>query len=166
MDAAGAGQAVEFSPFLPPAKLHEAVGRGAGVMVVPLQDNFYNRNLTCPVKALDALSHGLPSVSSDLPSARAVLGDSAVYIPPGDAKALGVAILGLFDDPERYATLATIAAQRADVTGVAKAGGADPRLARKRRHPSGQAHLTRVAGTYSPVCSGPDQSSLPGGAKW
>ena len=82
VDATGAGQAVEFSPFLPPAKLHEAVGRSAGVMVVPLKDNFYNRNLTCPVKALDALSHGLPSISSDLPSARAVLGDSAIYIPP------------------------------------------------------------------------------------
>jgi len=113
VDALGAGDSVEFFPFLAPAELDRALGRSVGAMVVPLRDTFYNRSLTCPVKALDALSQGIPSVATDLPSTRGVLGDSAVYVPPDAVDALGRAIAAVFGDARTFGELAAAAGERA-----------------------------------------------------
>ncbi|MEM9480607.1 MAG: glycosyltransferase family 4 protein [Verrucomicrobiota bacterium] len=97
---------VKLQPFMPPAELHRALGQDLSLMLVPLKDNHYNRFLTCPVKALDALSHGIPSVASDLPSTKGVLGESAIYAEPGKVKATAKAAIAVLDDPGRYETMA------------------------------------------------------------
>jgi glycosyltransferase involved in cell wall biosynthesis len=100
--------------FLSPKAFRAALETEASVGIVALNDNYYNRYLTCPAKALDYLSHGLPVVASDLPSTRGVLGPAAVYVQPGDAEGLYRAILHLLDDPEAYARAVEASRQRAD----------------------------------------------------
>ena len=110
----GASRKVKLAPFLPPKKLRETLAGEMSLGILPLQDNFYNRYLTCPAKALDYLSEGLPSVASDLPSTREVLGDSAVFVPPEDPVALVSAIQELLDSPEQYRLKSRMASQRAE----------------------------------------------------
>ncbi len=85
----------------------------ASVGIVALHDTFYNARLTCPAKALDYLSHGLPIIASDLPSNRSVIGDGAIYVPPNDTPALRAALLALLDDPAEYARRSALSFQRA-----------------------------------------------------
>ena len=56
------------TPFLPPARMFEILADTASIGIVALEDDFFNRHLTCPVKALDFLALGMPVVASDLPS--------------------------------------------------------------------------------------------------
>lgn len=111
----GWGDMVEGAGFRPPEELRRDLATRAGVGLVTLEDTFYNRHLTCPVKALDYLSHGLPVVASDLPTTRGVLGDrgAARYVHPADPDALADAVLGFFDDPVVYARAAAAARARA-----------------------------------------------------
>ena len=91
-----------LTPFLPPRELHARLASTVSIGLVPLQDTFYNRYLTCPVKALDFISHGLPVVGTDLPSVRAILGDAGCYAdfqPAPTAKL----IFDLLADPALYA---------------------------------------------------------------
>lgn len=104
---------VEFVPFRPPEQLQRDLATRASVGVVALHDTFYNANLTCPVKALDYLSHGLPVIASDLPTNRSVLGNCAIYVPPADTTALRAALLALLDDPVEYARRSALSWQRA-----------------------------------------------------
>lgn len=93
---------VRFCPFRPPSAVRRDLRANASVGLVPLEENYYNARLTCPVKALDYLSHGLPIIASDLPTTRDVLGESAIYVPPGDTAALRRALLDLLGDFEEY----------------------------------------------------------------
>lgn len=113
--AEGWGEMVEGAGFRPPEELRRDLATRAGVGLVTLEETFYNRHLTCPVKALDYLSHGLPVVASDLPTTRGVLGDggAARYVPPGDAGALAAAVRAFFDDAELYARASAAARARA-----------------------------------------------------
>jgi len=106
---------VECLPAMPPAKLHAHFRDHVSLGIVPLQDTFYNRHLTCPVKALDSLAHHLPVIASDLPSTRGVIGDAGVYIPPDEMSSDKVltAIRDLLDSPGDYARLAAAASVRA-----------------------------------------------------
>jgi glycosyltransferase involved in cell wall biosynthesis len=104
---------IQILPSMPPARLHEHLATQVGAGLVPLEDNFYNRNLTCPVKALDSIAHHLPVVASDLPSTREVLGEGGVYVAPGDGEALVRAIAELFSDADRFTALSAAASQRA-----------------------------------------------------
>ena len=106
---------IECLPAMPPAKLHRHFRDKVSLGIVPLQDTFYNRHLTCPVKALDSLAHHLPVIASDLPSTRGVIGDAGVYISPEEMASQKVpeAICGVLDSPQRYETLATAASNRA-----------------------------------------------------
>jgi glycosyltransferase involved in cell wall biosynthesis len=76
---AGIEATLRLTPFLPPRQLHARLASDVSIGLVPLQDTFYNRYLTCPVKALDFISHGLPVIGTDLPSVRAILGDAGYY---------------------------------------------------------------------------------------
>jgi len=109
----GAAEFVEFAGFRPPEELHRALASEASIGVVPLQDTFYNRYLTCPVKALDYLSHGLPAIGSDLPSVREVLAGAGRYAPSNDADALVAQVLALLDDAALYETASVAARVRA-----------------------------------------------------
>ena len=48
---------------------------------------------------VEGLAAGAPAIVSDLPVFREVLGDGALYVPPGDAEALADALLSLERDP-------------------------------------------------------------------
>jgi glycosyltransferase involved in cell wall biosynthesis len=93
--------------------MHERLRSEFSVGLVPLEDTFYNRYLTCPVKALDCLAHEIPMVGSDLPSVRAVAGSAATYCPPGDADAFAGRILDLLDDEAAYAAACGASRERA-----------------------------------------------------
>jgi glycosyltransferase involved in cell wall biosynthesis len=111
--AAGVDANVQATPFLEPAAMHERLSREFSVGLVPLEDTFYNRYLTCPVKALDCLAHGIPIVGSDLPSIRAVAGSAAVFCPPGDAGAFARGILELLEDARTYEAACRASRERA-----------------------------------------------------
>lgn len=103
---------VRIAGFQSPRVLHEALEAEASVGLVVLTDTFYNRNLTCPAKALDYLAHGLPIVASDLPSTREVLGLAGNFAPAGDGPAVLREILRLLEDPIAFAQAAGEAVKR------------------------------------------------------
>jgi glycosyltransferase involved in cell wall biosynthesis len=98
----GLEKSVDFIEFRPPAEFHRALQKTGSIGVALLQDSFYNRYLTCPVKALDYLSHGLPIIGSDLPSVHEVAGEAGFYLPSDDSPGLVQTAIGLLDDPENY----------------------------------------------------------------
>ena len=42
---------------------------------------------------VEAMAHGLPIVSSDLPTSKEIMGDNALYFPSGDTKTLASKLL-------------------------------------------------------------------------
>lgn len=94
---------IQAVPFQPPAKLHEAMAERASLGMVMLADTYYNRHLTCPVKALDYLSHGIPALGTPIPSVQEVLGDAGIYVQQGDMAAFTSNIVRLLDSPATYA---------------------------------------------------------------
>jgi phosphatidylinositol alpha-mannosyltransferase len=69
----------------------------------------------------EALACGTPLVMSDLPAFRAVADTAAVVVPPGDAEALGAAIIALLNDPEereRRSVLGREVVKRFGVVGI------------------------------------------------
>jgi len=94
---------LSWHPFLPPAQVFPVLSRVASVGIVALEDTYYNRNLTCPVKALDFLALGLPVVASDLPCTRDVLGEAGVYFTPGKMDSMLAKVVRLLADQDAYA---------------------------------------------------------------
>ncbi len=114
--AIGCGETVEAVPFRPPGELQRALAEEASIGFVALEPNYYNRLLTCPVKALDYLGHGLPTLSTDLPSTRDIFGstEAVAWLPAADdAGAFTRAALALLDDPVAYTRAARAAHARA-----------------------------------------------------
>jgi glycosyltransferase involved in cell wall biosynthesis len=111
--AAGMEATLRLTAFLPPRELHARLAGTVSIGLVPLQDTYYNRYLTCPVKALDFMSHGLPVIGTDLPSVRALLGDAGCYadFDPGSTAST---IAGLLADPALYAAQSERVRARAD----------------------------------------------------
>jgi glycosyltransferase involved in cell wall biosynthesis len=140
----GAPKNVRLSPFLPPRKLRQTLAAEMSLGILPLQDNFYNRYLTCPAKALDYLSEGLPSVASDLPSTREVLGDSALFVPPEDPGALVAAVGELLDSSERYRQKSEGATQRAEELSWARRAAAIAAWAEARFEPAAPGATSRA----------------------
>lgn len=93
---------LNWHSFLPPAQVFPALAEVASVGIVALEDTYYNRNLTCPVKALDFLALGMPVVASDLPSTRDVLGGAGRYFRPGSMDAMLAEVTRLMADPAAY----------------------------------------------------------------
>jgi glycosyltransferase involved in cell wall biosynthesis len=104
---------IRAESFRPPAELHLALAERGGLGVVMLANTFYNRHLTCPVKALDYLSHGMPALGTPLPCVQEVLGPAGHYLTEGDAAAFVEAATALFDDPAAYARACAAAQARA-----------------------------------------------------
>lgn len=70
--------------------------------VIPLQDSFFNRYLTSPLKLFDYLSHGIPIISSDLNSIRDLIQEdyTGVFFKPDDPENLAITIDRLYSDKE------------------------------------------------------------------
>ncbi|NOX99463.1 MAG: glycosyltransferase [Verrucomicrobia bacterium] len=109
-----ANSPIHFFPSMPPSKLHQHLENHASIGIVPLQNSFYNRALTCPVKALDSLSHHLPVIATDLPTTRAVVGDAGIYLSPEQPTQFPHAARELLDDPKQYLELSLNAAKRSE----------------------------------------------------
>lgn len=109
----GVGHMVEVRAFLPPVEMHSLLATRASLGVVMLADTYYNRNLTCPVKALDYLSHGIPALGTEVPSVRAVMGDACVYLPEDDLPKFILAVEALLDSPADYAAAVAKTRKRA-----------------------------------------------------
>lgn len=98
----GLDDVLRFEPFVRPAELHRILEHDVSIGLVPLQDTFYSRYLTCPVKALDFLSHGLPIVASELPSIREVMQSSGCYCESSVASEFAQSIEELLENSEAY----------------------------------------------------------------
>ena len=66
-----------------------------------------------PTKVYQGAAAGCAVLTSDTPPQRAMLADTAVFVPPGDAPALAAALRSLADDPELLATYRRRAHDRA-----------------------------------------------------
>ena len=78
----------------------------ASIFVFPsIAENF-------PIALLEAMLSGAAIVASDLPSCREVLGDAALYAPPGDVESLRAQLVRLGNDGETRAGYATDARRR------------------------------------------------------
>lgn len=102
---------VAFRPFLPPRELDRVLCSEASMGAVLLEETFYNRHLTCPAKALDYLSHGLPVVATDVPSNRELLGSAGLFIE--SKRTFRPALFALLDSAEGYAAASQMSIQRA-----------------------------------------------------
>ena len=109
----GAAQTIEYVGFRPLSELYQALASQVSLGLVPLQDTFYNRYLTCPAKALDYISHGLPVVASDLTGIRALLEEGAIYFTPDQPTALAEKCEALLNSAEEYREASRLAYERA-----------------------------------------------------
>ncbi|HEX7863037.1 MAG TPA: glycosyltransferase family 4 protein [Verrucomicrobiae bacterium] len=130
--------AINFQPFCGPAEMFQWLSSRVSIGAAPLQDTYYNRNLTCPVKVLDYLSQGLPVVGSDLPSVRDLAKNAGEYHQPDDLPGLVAAVLRLLDDPARYAFLAHESMRRASELAWPKRAAALLEFANGLRGPAGR----------------------------
>ncbi|MGZ8135696.1 MAG: glycosyltransferase [Methylococcaceae bacterium] len=91
-----------FKSFVNPKDLHEVLDTEISIGLVPLQDTFYNRYLTCPVKALDYTAHGLPVIASELPSIREVLRETGFYCNSRNVSEFADHAIRLLDSEDAY----------------------------------------------------------------
>ncbi len=111
---AGLADTLQFTEFMSPRALEHILLHEISIGIAPLQDTFYNRYLTCPVKILDFIGCGLPVVASDLPATRALLGDSGCYCRTDDIAALATRICTLLDSTDAYSDACSQSAIRAE----------------------------------------------------
>ena len=86
--------------FVTPDEALEITARGL-VGLSPLLDT-PNYNASLPTKILEYLAVGLPTVASDLPGTRAIVGGKpgVILVPPGDVSAWAKAVAGAVVDEE------------------------------------------------------------------
>lgn len=109
----GLGDTLYFKPFIEPKVLHEILQNEISIGLAPLQDTFYNRYLTCPVKVLDFLAHGLPIIASELPSVRDLLRETGHYCDSRNAAEFAEQAIKLLDDADAYEKASRMSYRRA-----------------------------------------------------
>lgn len=74
------------------------------VGVLPLQNTFFNRNLTSPLKLFDYYSLGIPVIASELPTMRELIKENqtGVFFEPGNPIALAEKIDYFFSHSENW----------------------------------------------------------------
>lgn len=78
----------------------------ANVVVVPSRADPF------PLVVLEAMALSRPVVASDLPGIREQLGDSGVFVPPGEPQELSEAVSALLQDPEKGKAMGAAGAAR------------------------------------------------------
>jgi glycosyltransferase involved in cell wall biosynthesis len=104
---------IRVVPFQSPTGMNRTIQSEASIGLSLLEDMHYNRYLTCPVKVLDYLSHGLPVVATNLPSNRELLGDHGHYVDLGSPEALAGAVIDLLDQADVFRQAVEKSRQRA-----------------------------------------------------
>lgn len=114
VEARGLSARAEMPGTVPLARVREELARAA-VVVVPVLRTAMTERHTSPLKAFEAMAAGRPLVASDLPSSREILrdGETALLVPPGDARALAEALRRLLADRALGARLAEAAWRQA-----------------------------------------------------
>ncbi len=102
-----------FKSFIEPKALHEILHNDVSIGLAPLQDTFYNRYLTCPVKVLDFLAHGLPIVASELPSMRDIVREAGYFCDSQKVAEFAEKVINLLDDRDAYARASQACHKRA-----------------------------------------------------
>jgi glycosyltransferase involved in cell wall biosynthesis len=83
------------------------------VLVVPnTGKNEISVRFTSPLKLISAMASGVPTIVSDLPSTRWIAGDTSLFVPPDNPKALAGGIETLISEPSRAHELAERAVAR------------------------------------------------------
>jgi len=102
---------VAITGLVPPREVTTRLAR-ADVLVLPNTASAISERYTSPLKLFEYLTLGRPIVTSDLPAIREVLtdGQSAVFVPPGDAAALAAALVRIKENPALAASLGAAAA--------------------------------------------------------
>jgi glycosyltransferase involved in cell wall biosynthesis len=102
---------VTITGLIPPGRVATELAR-ASVLVLPNTASAISERYTSPLKLFEYLTMGRPIVASDLASIREVLTHrhTALLVPPGDARALGAALVELRAQPVMAASLAGAAA--------------------------------------------------------
>lgn len=103
--ARGLADVILLPGRLPPQRAHQWL-RALDAVAIPRLDHAVTRHVP-PLKLIEALGAGRPTIISDLRAMTEIVenGASAVVVPPGDVELLASAIGLLMDDPELRATL-------------------------------------------------------------
>ena len=99
------------------------------VLLLPLQDNLFGRQLSSPLKLWDYLATPVPVVAPDLPSIREIAslaGASLHWYRPGDAVSAAEAVGRALTGPLRQPFLRTWNDRAAELTALVRALGAAP----------------------------------------
>lgn len=94
---------VELIEWKKPAVLPVFVAK-AQIGLLPLQNTFFNRNLTFPLKLMDYISAGLPVVACKLPTIDAILtdGQDSILLTDFSAENVRKALTNLMGKPRLY----------------------------------------------------------------
>lgn len=122
LESKGLSEAIRIEPFQSPAAMHRMLGTEASIGLSLLKDTFYNQHLTCPVKVLDYLSHGIPVAATDVASNRELLEKTGLLVDPEQPEASARTIAALLGDQAAYAAAVAASRERAsELTWVSRA---------------------------------------------
>jgi glycosyltransferase involved in cell wall biosynthesis len=102
---------VSITGLVPPREVTARLA-SASALVLPNTASAISERYTSPLKLFEYLTIGRPIVASDLPSIREVLtdGQTAMFVPPGNAAELAAALVQLKEDPALAVSLGAAAA--------------------------------------------------------
>ncbi|HEX9775472.1 MAG TPA: glycosyltransferase [Actinomycetota bacterium] len=126
-----ANRSVVWRDWIDPAELPAAVA--AHDVCLGIFGTSPKASRVVPHKVFEGAAAGCAIVTADTPPARRALGDAAVFVPPGDARALAEAIERLAADPAAVRDLRRAAFARATeaFAGAAVVAGLRERLSRE-----------------------------------
>lgn len=101
----GVGNKVEITGWVERKEIDEIL-KSVRIGLVPLNNNFFNRYLTSPMKIFNYFSHGIPVVGTDLPTIREIVGNKyGLLYKIGDVKHLSNKLNRLYNDDKLYMDL-------------------------------------------------------------
>jgi glycosyltransferase involved in cell wall biosynthesis len=110
-EAQGVNGLCTFTDTISNDELLCRVMSSADVAIEPVPKNGWSDRSTAN-KIVEYMFFGLPIVSADLTEARVSAGEAALYVAPGDPRAMAEGIASLLDDPARRRTMGEFGQQR------------------------------------------------------